>query len=107
MKAESTIFRHIQKPMTMVGVSPMHLFLIVIGGFALLVVFIAIGEAEIGAATSIFAVCIAWYRTFRITQDDHHFASKHFVAPRYWKSKKQRSQIAGHPTAKRQKGRTK
>lgn len=104
MRAESTVFRAAQKPMTIFGVSPLHLAVIAGGGFVLLIVFIAIDMAEAGVALMISGVSFSWYRTFRKTQADHHFPSAHFVSPRFWRAKKARTLLAGRPPIKRQKG---
>jgi type IV secretory pathway VirB3-like protein len=104
MRAESTIFRAAQKPMTVFGVSPLHLILILGSGFVLLIVFIAIDLAQVGVVLAFGGVGVTWYRTFRKTQADHHYPSTHFVSTRFWRAQKQRTLLAGRRPIQRQGG---
>ena len=97
MKAESAIFTGIQRPMTYFGLS-LHLFILNASASALTFgVFVTAGLMSVALIASVIMFAMAWVVLYRKMQQDLHFSSFLFIAPRFWKSKKSRTLISGLP----------
>lgn len=105
MKTSSAIYTAIQRPFTMFGVPPLLfgiasvLPLMVFGG---LVAVDLISLALIAALATFIGI---WIFLFRRTRADCHFASRVFVTPRFWGSRRCRYMIAGQSKTSRANGR--
>lgn len=98
MKAESFVFTGIQKPLTVLGLPPKLLMLLVAMTGVSFGAFIAIGFRVSAMLIPVVAFGVAWFKLWRRNNKDRHFGNYLFALPRFWARRKRPASIlAGRP----------
>lgn len=100
MKAESAIFKNIQFPMTVIGISPKLLILAVVLGVVIFIALFLMDLIEVALIAAIVFIVISWFVIFRKTQKNAHFASFIFNVSRFWRSRSHLTLISGQSSLK-------
>lgn len=103
MKAESFVYTGAQKPMTMFGLPPIVLGLVLVLAVATFGGFIATRLLALSLPAAVIALAVGWITMFRKQRADHHFAHVLLALPSFWRKPQTRTLIAGQPL-KRAKG---
>lgn len=98
MKAASIIYTAIQRPFTMFGVPPLLFGVASVLPVMIFGSFVAVDLISLALIAALTAFVAIWVFLFRRTRADCHYASRVFVTPRFWGTRRRRHMIAGRPT---------
>ena len=97
MKATSLIFPHAQRPLTVFGLPPVLLGLLVAGSAPLYAVCIIIGWQPLALPSMLIAFAGGAVIVLRRVRADLHYANLLTLAPQPWRGKPSRVLVAGTP----------
>ncbi|MFN4277980.1 MAG: hypothetical protein ACK4FJ_16925 [Ferrovibrio sp.] len=89
MKATSFVFTGVQKPMTLFGLPPKVMFLVIAAMGCSFGILVAVGLAPLAVPASVVLVVVLWTWLWRKNNRDWHFGNYLFSTPRFWASRGQ------------------
>jgi len=105
MKAESAVFKNIQFPMTIYGISLKLLMLIFVISIVFFAIFLVIDLIQFALIFSVIFIAVAWGTLFRKTQKNPHFSNYFFKASQFWQGRSLVILVSGNPPSKSKGGR--
>ncbi|MBS4047934.1 hypothetical protein [Ferrovibrio sp.] len=87
MKASSFVFTGVQKPLTLFGLPPKVMILVIAGMGCTFGLMVGVGFAPLAIPTSLAVVICLWTWLWRKNNQDCHFGNYLFSTPRFWASR--------------------
>lgn len=98
MKASSFVFIGVQKPLTLFGLPPKVMVLVIAAMGCSFGVMVAVGLATFAIPVAVVVVVCLWAWLWRKNNRDWHFGNYLFATPRFWAARgKEANFLAGHP----------
>jgi hypothetical protein len=97
MKAMSAVLLQIQRPMTIMGISPALAGLSVTAGSVGGALCVMLDLTFLFLPVFVVITAGLWTRFWRACRKDHHYDRLLLLAPRFWRGRPARTLIAGRP----------
>ncbi|MBL4748785.1 MAG: hypothetical protein JKY17_08580 [Magnetovibrio sp.] len=106
MKADSAVFKNIQFPMTIFGISLKLFILIFVVSLVFFALFLVINLIQFALIFSVIFIAVSWVTVFRKIQKNPHFTNYLLKSRQFWQGRDFVVLVSGTPPSQSKGGHT-